>query len=389
MPARPPPVTRPDGPPSREQCCHGEHDHQADFGDLHVSPTAAMSESDGMNRDHPQPNKPLRSRDLGVVMGTMRPGRFNSITDVSGIEVGHSTIVDAAAGIYSGVTAIVHDQLRSGARLPAGLFVGNGFGKFVGATQVMELGQIETPVLLTSTLSTFLVADGLVAWALDTLPTRPTTINPVVGEINDSWLCGGGHRSVTHAHVRQALTSAAPGPVEMGNVGGGTGACALGFKAGIGSSSRQLDRVAGGTIGVLVQSNMGGDLTIGRRVIRPRELGLKPAGPRPDDGSCVVVAAVDFPCASNDLSRIARRLVFALGRVGASYSHGSGDYGLAFSVDPDPGAAPMAGADLDLVFAAAMDCVQEAVVDSILCAETVHTPSGRIAHGLPHAALVD
>jgi D-aminopeptidase len=329
----------------------------------------------------------LRARDLGLGIGLFVPGANNSITDVSGISVGHSTVFDDRAGLYSGVTAITHPQLLGGRPLPAGLFVGNGFGKFVGATQVVELGQVELPVMLTSTLSAFAVADAVVAWALEGLPGPPTTLNPVVGEVNDAWLCGRAPRAVTAAHVRAALADAGSGRIPVGSIGGGAGACALGFKAGIGTSSRRFVDEPGGVVGVLVQANMGGDLRAGGRVIRPEELGLTRAGPRPAEGSCVVVAAVDRPCAARDLTRLARRLVFALGRVGASYSHGSGDYGLAICTRPGPGAESSSARDLDPLFAAAMDCVEEATLDALLGATTVRAPSGRVAHALPPEAV--
>lgn len=350
--------------------------------------------------DYGRDNAPpaVRARELGLDFGGVEPGPVNAITDVSGVVVGHVTVRDHDAGIHSGVTAVSHPTLGSGTRLPAGLFVGNGYGKFVGATQVAELGQLETPVLLTSTLSTFRAADALVTWVLENHPGPPTSINPVVGEINDSWLSATTPRAVTPEHVRQALSQAGAGPVAMGNVGGGTGACALGFKGGIGSASRLLDGPVGGavegavegTVGVLVQANMGGTLRVGGRRVRPEAIGLAPTGPAaPDDGSCVIVAAVDFACTAGDLARLARRLVFALGRVGARFSHGSGDYGLAFSVVPTLPAQPLRAKDLDCVFEAAMDAVEEAVVDALLAAETVRTPTGRVAHALPRVAVVD
>ncbi|GAA6524213.1 P1 family peptidase [Intrasporangium sp. DVR] len=337
-----------------------------------------------------------RARQLGLTFGGFDTGPLNAITDVARVVVGHVTLRDDEAGVHSGVTAISHPLLTAGTALPAGLFVGNGYGKLVGATQVMELGRLETPVLLTSTLSTFRAADALVTWVLENHPGPPTSINPVVGEINDAWLSSTDPRPVTPEHVHTALRLASPGPVPMGNVGGGAGACALGFKAGIGSASRVLpgtaDGPAGGsadgTVGVLVQANMGGTLRLAGRLVSPQDLGLRPAGPvTPEAGSCVVLAAVDFPCVPGDLTRMARRLVFALGRVGARFSHGSGDYGLAFSVAPGLPAEPLSPAALDRVFEALMDSVEEAVVDALLAADTVRTDDGRVAHALPAAAV--
>lgn len=341
-------------------------------------------ETSGADRSH---NTASRARDHGLAVGRLRTGALNAITDVAGIAVGNATIDDASAGIHSGVTAITHPHLMAGTPLPAGLFVGNGYGKFVGATQISELGKIETPVLLTSTLSTFRAADALVSWALSTLPGPPVTVNPVVGEVNDSWLSTSTPRAVAASHVDDALRTASTGPVGMGNVGGGTGACALGFKAGIGTSSRRVPRVPAGIIGVLVQANMGGNLRIGSRVVRPEDLGLNRAGPQSSNGSCVIVAAVDFPCAQQDLTRLARRLVYALARVGANFGHGSGDYGLAISTDPRPPTELLSPGDLDLLFEAGMDCVEEAVFDALLSATTVHSTDGRIAHELPPRAV--
>lgn len=330
----------------------------------------------------------VRLRDLGQRIGDLDPGPYNAITDVDGVRVGHSTILDHDRGIYSGVTAIVPTRLDHACTLPAGLHVANGYGKFVGATQVAELGEVETPILLTSTLSTFRVADALVTWTLGHAPAPVRSINPVVGEINDSWLSSTVARAVTPEHVFAALDGAHVGPVAMGNVGGGTGACALGFKAGIGTASRRVD--VGGrllTVGTLVQANMDGRLRLPGRMVTPESLGLVSAGPSSAQGSCVVVVAVDTPCPPGQLARIAARGVFALGRVGAAYSHGSGDYGLAFSSSAqqcprnlDPGA-------LDAIFAAVMDCVEESVCDSLLAAETLCTPSGRVAHALPPEAV--
>lgn len=329
-----------------------------------------------------------RARDLGLTFGADETGRRNAITDVSAVTVGHHTVRDDAAGVHSGVTAISHPSLGAGTALPAGLFVGNGYGKLVGATQVMELGVLETPVLLTSTLSTFRAADALVSWVLEHHPGPPTSINPVVGEINDSWLSSTVPRAVTAEHVDAALRDASGGPVAMGNVGGGAGACALGFKGGIGSASRVLRGPVEGTVGVLVQANMGGTLRVGGRLVRPTELGLDPAGPGTvEAGSCVIVAAVDVACAAADLTRLARRLVYALGRVGARFSHGSGDYGLAFSVVPGLPREPLRPDALSHLFEAAMDCVEEAVVDALLAADTVRTPAGRVAHALPADAV--
>ncbi|MFF7242624.1 P1 family peptidase [Embleya sp. NPDC008237] len=333
-------------------------------------------------------SNPARSRvrDFGHAVGRWPTGPLNAITDVGGVRVGHTTLWDDTVGLYSGVTAVVPDALTTHASLRAGLFVGNGYGKFVGATQVMELGEVETPILLTSTMSTFRAADALLTWILGRAKTPPTSLNPVVGEINDSWLSHTRPRPLTTDHVHAALDAASPGPVAQGSVGGGTGACALGFKAGIGTASRRLPTPAGdATVGVLVQANMSGELRLPGGLVTPSCLGLPTAGPVTEEGSCVVVVATDLPCSARDLTRIAGRGVFALGRVGAAFAHGSGDYGLAFSTTRDT--QSLAPALVDTAFAATMDAVEEAVLDALLAAGTVRTPSGREAFALPHAAV--
>lgn len=336
----------------------------------------------------PAPGPRRRLRDHGHRVGTLETGPHNAITDVGGVLVGHTTLLDEARGLYSGVTAVVPTGLATAPALPAGFHLGNGYGKFVGATQVMELGEIETPVLLTATLSTFRAADALLGWLLDRAAHTPTSVNPVVGEINDSWLSTADPRPVTEAHVRAALDGATAGPVPTGNVGGGTGACALGFKAGIGTSSRRL-RLRGGpaTAGVLVQANFGGDLRLLGRTVTPESLGLPRAGHRPEQGSCVVLIALDVPCPADQLTRVAARGVLALGRVGASYSHGSGDYGLAFSATGSPAPPRLTGDELNAVFTAVLDATEEATLDALLTATPVHHPANRHAPALPSTAL--
>ncbi|MET7303312.1 P1 family peptidase [Embleya sp. NPDC005575] len=336
--------------------------------------------------DRPGPRP--RIRDFGHALGRWNPGAWNAITDVPDVRVGHTTLCDPEAGLYSGVTAIVPDALHTHGPLRAGLFVGNGYGKFVGATRLVELGELETPLLLTSTLSTFSAADALLTWLPERADPPPTSVNPVVGEINDTWLSRARPRPLTAAHVHAALDTASTGPVPQGNVGGGTGACALGYKAGIGTASRRVPTDTGeATVGVLVQANMSGDLRLGGQLMRPVSLGLPTAGPVGEQGSCVVVVATDLPCSTRELTRIAGRGVFALARVGAAFAHGSGDYGVALSTAPPGAVEPLPSTLLDTVFAATMDAVEEAVLDALLAAETVHAPAGHRAYALPHAAV--
>ncbi|MEU6291470.1 P1 family peptidase [Streptomyces sp. NPDC046988] len=334
-------------------------------------------------------SRPL-ARDLGVVIGSGDPGPRNAITDVPGVRVGHTT-VRRPPDVHSGVTAVVPDLVGPRTPLPAGVFSGNGYGKLIGTTQLTELGALETPVLLTSTLSAFRVADALVGWIL----RRPgceevRSLNPVVGECNDGFLSDIRARPVQEDHVRAALDSAAGGSVAEGCVGAGTGTVALGFKAGVGTASRTPE--AGGrrrTVGVLVQANFGGTLRVLGRTLTPGSLGVvgaDSAGPVADAGSCMIVVATDAPLDARQLTRVARRAVFALARTGAAYSHGSGDYAVAFATRP--GGAPVADADLNPLFEAVLDAVEEAVLNSLLAATTTTGVDGRTAPALPAESLV-
>jgi D-aminopeptidase len=287
-------------------------------------------------------------------------GMHNSITDVPGVRVGHTTI-RRPPDIHTGVTAIVPDGIGPRNPLPAGVFTGNGHGKLIGATQLAELGQLESPIVLTSTLSAFRAADALVTWMLAQPDcAEVVSFNPVVGECNDGYLSDIRARPVTEAHVLDAIANAAPGPVEQGCVGAGTGTGALGYKAGIGTASRTI---GDHTLGVLVQANFGGTL---RDTPAP--------GDQPDEGSCMIVAATDLPLDARQLGRLTRRLVFALGRVGSNYSHGSGDYGIAFATVTG---RPPRDAGLSPVFAAALDAVEEAVLNSLAAATTTTGHRGR------------
>ncbi|NJA59448.1 P1 family peptidase [Streptomyces sp. NEAU-H3] len=329
-----------------------------------------------------------RARDLGLGTGTLPTGSHNAITDVPGVRVGHTTVT-APPRVHSGVTAILPEGIGPRAPLPAGFFAGNGYGKFIGTTQLTELGELETPLLLTSTLSAFRVADALVGWVLEQPGAEDVrSLNPVVGECNDGLLSDIRSRPVGEDHVRAALASANTGPVAEGCVGAGTGMSALGFKAGIGTSSRVLP-LAGreATLGALVLANFGGALRLGSRTVTPADLGLPIPPPLPDTGSCVVVLATDAPLDARRLTRLARRAVFALARTGASYSHGSGDYGLALTTTR--ATAPLVpDADLDPLFTAALDAVEEAVLNSLLAATTTTGPRGDVRHGLPAAPLL-
>jgi D-aminopeptidase len=338
-------------------------------------------------RPAPLPSAARRARELGLGVGPLPTGTHNAITDVPGVRVGHTT-VRRPPRIHSGVTAIVPDGVGPEHPLPAGVFSGNGYGKLIGATQIAELGVIETPVLLTSTLSAFRVADALVGWMLEQPGReRVLSLNPVVGECNDGLLSDIRCRPVREEHVRAALDGAEAGPVAEGCVGAGTGTTALGFKAGIGTSSRVVP-VDGqdAVVGVLVQANFGGTLRVRGREVTPADVGVPARPPVADTGSCMVVAATDAPLDARQLGRVARRAVYALGRTGASYSHGSGDYGLAFTTRPPE--RPTADAALDPLFRGVLDAVEEAVLDSLLTAARTEGLRGDVLHPLPGDALL-
>ncbi len=334
-----------------------------------------------------------RARELGIVVGRHEVGRYNAITDVPGVRVGHVTLVEGES-IRTGVTAVVPAGVSPSAPLPAGLAIANGYGKLIGATQLDELGVLETPIVLTATLCAFRAADALVSWVLAADP-EVVSVNPVVGECNDGYLSDIRARPVAEHQVLAAIDGARSGPVDQGCVGAGTGTAALGFKAGIGTSSRRValpsragappaatagdGSARGYTIGVLVQANFGGVLRLGGRLVPPEPVG-EPASPA-DDGSCMIIVATDAPLDARQLGRLARRGVYALGRVGAAYGHGSGDYAIAFSTVRD-GRSP-ADADLSVLFEAVLDAVEEAVLDSLFLATTTTGYRGHVKHALP------
>jgi D-aminopeptidase len=335
--------------------------------------------------------RPARARELGVAVGSFGAGPRNAITDVSGVGAGHATLI-RGAGIRTGVTAIVPAQvMAAGGQCAAALAVGNGYGKFTGSTQIAELGVIETPILLTATLSAFRVADALVGYML-ALPGNETlrSVNPVVGETNDGFLSDIRARPLTYEHVAAAIDGAACGAVAEGTVGAGTGTSALGFKAGIGTSSRI---VPGGsaaiTVAALVQANFSGTLTV-MGVPVPKDVALASIDPvaaaQPDEragNSCVIIIATDAPLGSRQLKRVARRALTGLARTGSDFAGGSGDYALAFSTAPI-GAPAIPDADIDPLFRAAIDCAEEAILNSLTTARTTTGYQGHTRYAVPH-----
>ncbi len=325
-----------------------------------------------------------RARDLGVVVGILPTGALNAITDVAGVRVGHSTL-NRGANIRTGVTAILpHPGNLFREKVSGAVFIGNAFGKLVGSTQVNELGEIETPILLTSTLNVFRVADELINYML-TLDgnERIRSINPVVGETNDGVLNDIQGRHSGHNEVFAALQSAKSGPVEEGCVGAGTGTIAFGWKGGIGTSSR---KVGEHTVGVLVQSNFGGRLTIlGVPIERPRTLASN-AVPVTADGSIMMIVATDAPVDSRNLHRLGARTMMGLGRTGSAGSNGSGDYAIAFTTSRKTDL--LSNDAVSALFPAVIEATEEAIYNSLFRAETT-TGNGRTVEALPVESTVE
>jgi D-aminopeptidase len=340
-----------------------------------------------------------RARDLGVSPGTLTPGPLNAITDVSGVRVGHTTVVEGDT-VRTGVTAILpHGGNLFQEKVAGAVFVGNAFGKLAGSTQVQELGTIETPIVLTNTLSVGTAVDAVVRWTLaQPGNANARSVNALVGETNDGYLSDIRGLHVTREHVIAAITGARTGAVDEGTTGAGTGTIAFGWKGGIGTSSRTV-RITGDswTVGVLVQSNYGGKLAIdGVPVWKELSPGTGTAGTAATpDGSCMIVIATDAPVDAHTLQRLAARAVFALARTGSTYSNGSGDFAIAFSTHPSqrvtsaPGPQPRMAVPTDsvsILFEAVLDATEEAVDNSLLRATDV-SANGRTIRALPIEAL--
>jgi D-aminopeptidase len=349
--------------------------------------------SQALGKESMMGKKRLRAREMGIVVGILPPGPHNAITDVPGVKVGHCTVIKGD-DIRTGVTAILpHGGNIFQEKVPAAIYLGNAYGKLTGYTQVEELGEIETPVLLTGTLNVPKVADGLMQYMLS-LPGNEDvwSINPVVGETNDGWLSDGRSRPLGFAEVKKAIENASSGLVEEGCVGAGTGTECHGFKGGIGTSSRVLPKNAGGyTIGVLVQTNFGGILQInGAPVGRELNRFYSPL-PAPDDdadGSCMIVVATDAPLLSRNLKRLAKRAIFGMVRTGSFGSNGSGDYVIAFTTNeslritsshPRQIEAPLKNYQMSALFLAVMEATEEAILNSMFKATSM---SGRDGHHL-------
>jgi len=340
----------------------------------------------------------MRARDLGIEAGILKPGKFNAITDVEGVKVGSVSLIEGN-NIRTGVTAILpYDGNIFQQKVPGAVYVINAFGKSVGLPQIEELGTIETPILLTNTLNVPLVADALIEYVIN-LPgnERVGSVNPVVGETNDGYLNDIRGRHVSKEHVFEAINKASSGPVEEGSVGAGTGTSCLGFKGGIGTSSRILTQSLGGyTVGVLVQTNFGGILRINGAPVG-RELKRYYLSGRLNyqvDGSCMIIVATDAPLTPRNLKRLAKRCSQALGRVGSFTSNGSGDYVIAFSTNLS-GRVPyrhrertrevelMYNDNLSPLFLACVEATEEAIYNSMFMAKTITGRGGNQVKAIP------
>jgi len=367
-----------------------------------------------------QKNARPRARDIGLTIGVIPVGTLNSITDVAGVQIGHTTIIQGD-NIRTGVTAILpHGGNLFRDKVPGAVFIGNAFGKLAGSTQVNELGEIETPIILTSTLSVPRAADAVLDYVL-TLPGNEDvqSVNPLIGETNDGYLNDIRGRHVTRDDVFHAIKSAKGGPVEEGAVGAGTGTIAFGFKGGIGTSSRKLPASLGGyTVGVLVQTNFGGVLTIagvpvgqtlgryylkqeldrGKEIKQPSGSSSKnAAGTDLADGSVIIVIGTDAPVDARNLRRMAARSMMGLARTGSAGSNGSGDYAIAFSTSPEVRlgtradsrnqSAPrelkvLTNEAMSPLFLAVIEATEEAIYNSLLRATTI-TGRGHTVDALP------
>ena len=339
-----------------------------------------------------------RLRDYGIEIGVLKPGKLNAITDVKGVTVGHETLIESDH-IRTGVTAIIpHQQNIFQNKVPAAIYIGNGFGKLAGYSQVKELGNIETPIILTNTLSVAAATEGLISYTLNQEENADVrSVNSVVGETNDGWLNDIRGRHVTEQHVLTAIANAKSGHVEEGNVGAGTGTICFGYKGGIGTSSRELPESLGGYIvGVLVQTNFGGVLEINGVPIA-KELQKYPYRDKilnDADGSCMIVVITDAPLSPRNLERLAKRALLGLGKTGGIASNGSGDYVIAVSTAKEnliPNQSDsmfnekkeVRNDDISPLFLATIEATEEAILNSLFVAETMVGRDGHKIESLP------
>jgi len=339
-----------------------------------------------------------RLRDYGIEIGVLKTGKLNAITDVEGVTVGHETIVEGD-NVRTGVTAIVpHQRNIFQNKVPAAIYIGNGFGKLAGYSQVKELGNIETPIILTNTLSVAAATEGLISYTLNQKENAEVrSVNSVVGETNDSWLNDIRGRHVTEQHVLNAIENAKSGKIEEGNVGAGTGTICFGYKGGIGTSSRVLPESLGGyTVGVLVQTNFGGVLEINGVPIA-KELQNYPYRDKilnDADGSCMIVVITDAPLNARNLERLAKRAMLGLAKTGGIASNGSGDYVIALSTAKENlipyqsesmfnEKKEVRNDDMSPLFLATIESTEEAILNSLFAAKTITGRDGHTIESLP------
>jgi len=335
----------------------------------------------------------LRARDIGLAPGVFPTGELNAITDVPGVRVGHVTLVDPP-NVCTGVTAILpHGGNLFQEKVPGGVFIGNAFGKLAGSTQVQELGTIETPVVLTNTLNVGTGMLGAISWTMAQPGNEDViSVNALVGETNDGWLNDIRGMHVTPQNVISAIENARGGRVAEGAVGAGTGTICFAWKGGIGTSSRVIPtRFGGHTVGVLVQTNYGGVLTMGGAPVG-KELGKYAYAPDAGKGSCMMVVATDAPLCPNECRRLAARAVYGLGRTGSDYENGSGDFAIAFSAAPSARIAygtmgteryeTVTTDGMSPLFEAVLESTEEAVYNSLFAATTTRS-RGRVIEAIP------
>lgn len=341
-----------------------------------------------------------RLRDYGISIGVMPVGKNNAITDVEGVKVGHTTLI-VGDTIRTGVTAIIpHSGNIFKEKVPAAIYLGNGFGKLAGYSQVKELGNIETPVILTNTLSVPVASDALITYTLG-LPgnNEVRSVNSVVGETNDGYLNDIRGRHVKQQHVLDAIRNASDGAVKEGNVGAGTGTICFNYKGGIGTSSRVLPKSLGGyTIGVLVQTNFGGTFEIAGVPIA-KELGNYPFKDaiEKSDGSCMIVVVTDAPVDSRNLERVAKRAMMGLAKTGGIAANGSGDYVIALSVAKNNlvtesniyKSEVLSNDAMTPIFLATIEATEEAILNSMFAAQTMTAKGGKKIEGLPIPKILE
>lgn len=338
------------------------------------------------------------AREYGIDLGIFEPGCYNAITDVKGVKVGHTTLISGST-IRTGVTAIIpHSGNIFQNKVPAAIHIGNGFGKLAGYTQVKELGNLETPIILTNTLSVPTACNALISYTLDQKGNESVrSVNSIVGETNDGWLNDIRGRHIKEEHVLQAIKKAHGGKVKQGNVGAGTGTTCFGFKGGIGTSSRLLPQSLGGyTVGVLVQTNFGGVLQIDGVPIGQEmdEFYYSKHVKGSVDGSCMMVVATDAPLCARNLERLAKRAMLGLARTGGIASNGSGDYVIAFSTASENfvtynsegrtySSSVIRNDCMSSLFLATIEATEEAIINSLFEAETMTGRDGHTKNALP------